>query len=110
MEQSTKSQPHKCKQIIRECFWEYNMTIPDILEMAEKGSGREKNFLFSTIMENATDVLQSLRIFSIADQKKMILQYKAPRFNHHFLDKRHKVVKYLLTGQKVDIPELRWNI
>jgi hypothetical protein len=78
--------------------------------MIDSGSEQEKFFLFAKILENATDVLNGLSIFTSEDQKKMILRYKVSEFNHHFLDKRHKVLLYLLAGQQVDIPELRWNI
>lgn len=86
------------------------MSSSEILEMAQNGNDQEKFFLFTKIMENATDILKSLSIFSISDQKKMVLLYNSPKFNNNFLEKRHKIVKYFLTDQKVDIPELRWNI
>lgn len=99
-----------CQQINQECFWEYHMSNSEILKMAQKGSDQEKYFLFTKIIENATDVLKSLRIFNINDQKKMIMRYKPSKFNHKFLEKRHKIVKYFLTGKKVDVPELQWNL
>lgn len=112
MEKTTEPNTHTsyCRQIIRECFWEYNMTCSEIVEMAQNGSDQEKKFLFAKIMENATDVLKSLSIFSTSDQKNLIFDYNAPAFKKNFLEKRHKIVKYFLTGNKVDIPELRWNI
>lgn len=99
-----------CQEIIRECLWEYNLSSSEILEMAQNGSDQEKYFLFTKILENATDVLKSLLIFSSNDQEKMVLRYCPPRFNHEFLNRRHKIVKYFLTGQKSDIPELRWHL
>jgi len=99
-----------CQQINRECFWEYHMTSAEILKMAQSGSDQEKYFLFTKIIENSTDVLKNIDIFSIDDQKKMAALYKPSNFNHNFLDKRHKIIKYFLTGQKVNIPELRWNL
>lgn len=99
-----------CEEINRECFWEYNFSNSEILKMAQNGSEQEKMFLFSKIMDNATDVLRCLDIFTPVDQQKMALRYKAPLFNHSFLDKRHKIIKYFITKQQVDIPELRWNV
>ncbi len=78
--------------------------------MAQEGSSQEKQFLYAKIMENASDILQSLSIFSISDQKDLTLRYRVPKFNHNFLEKRHKITTYFVTGQQVDIPELRWNI
>ena len=108
-----KKKAHKidtyCQQINQECFWEYHMSNSEILKMAQEGSDQEKFFLFTKIIENATDILKSLRIFNTSDQKKMVMRYNPPNFNHKFLDKRHRIVKYFLTGKKVAIPELQWN-
>ena len=84
------------------------MTNKEILEMAQNGNKQEKYFLFTKIIENSTDILNNIEIFSIDDQKKMISLYKPPNFNYNFLNKRHKIIKYFLTGEKVNIPELQW--
>ena len=97
------------EKINRECLWDYNFTNAEIIELARHGNTREKLFLFSKIMENATDVLKSLNIFSPEDQREMILNYRVPRFNCNFLGRRHKILKYFLLKQNVDIPELRWG-
>ena len=93
----------------RECFWEYCMSNAELLEMAQHGTDQEKFFLFCKILENSQDVLQSLNIFSSGDQKKMLSRYSPPKFNRHFLEKRYKILLYFISGQEVDIPELRWN-
>jgi hypothetical protein len=86
------------------------MSSAEILTMAREGNDQEKFFLFTKIIENGSDVLKSLTIFSISDQKKMILRYHPPNFNLKFLSRRYKIVKFFITGQKADIPELRWNL
>ena len=98
-----------CERIRHECLWEFHFTNDEILEMAMHGDPQEKKFLFSKIMENSTDVLKALNIFSPTDRRKMLLNYKPPKFNHDFLERRHKILNYLITNQSVDIPELRWN-
>lgn len=98
-----------CEKIIQECFWDYRLNSDEILSMARNGTEQEKFFVFTKIIENSQDVLRSLNIFNPSDQKKMLLRYTPPKFNHHFLEKRHNVLKYFLSGQEVDIPELRWN-
>lgn len=97
------------EKIIQECLWEYNFTDSEIIELARRGNKREKMFLFAKIMENATDVLKCLNIFSPMDQREMILNYKVPKFNYNFLERRHKIIKYFITKQDVDIPLLRWE-
>ena len=86
------------------------MTVEELLELAQNGTEQEKDFLFSKCMEGSTDILQSLRIFSEADRRKMISRYTPPTFNHHFLDRRYKIVKYFLTGEQISIPELQWTV
>lgn len=111
MKQHIESSLHEyCQRIIQECFWEYKMTEDEILDLAKKGSAQEKYFLFTKILENATDVLKSLRVFSVADQQDLIRRYIPPKFNRFFLERRHKILKYFLLKEQTDIPELRWNI
>lgn len=102
--------PDECKKILHECFWEYKLTETELLKIAHNGTEQEKLFLFGKILENSQNVLRSLNIFSTVDQKKLIRCYTPPKFNRHFFRKRYKVLKYFITGQKVDIPELRWNL
>ncbi|MCI5150593.1 MAG: hypothetical protein D3916_14615 [Candidatus Electrothrix sp. MAN1_4] len=86
------------------------MSVEELLQLARNGTEQEKYFVFTKCMEGSTDVLQSLGIFSEADRKTMIGRYTPPKFNHHFLDRLYKIVKYFLTGEQVNLPELQWNI
>lgn len=99
-----------CQKIIQECFWEYKITEDELVDMAKKGNKQEKYFLFTKIFENATDVLKSLSIFSLADQQDMLRRYTPPKFNGFFLKRRYKILRYFLLNEQTDIPELRWNI
>ncbi|RJQ24537.1 hypothetical protein C4565_09535 [Candidatus Parcubacteria bacterium] len=96
-------------KINQECLWEYNFTNAEIIELARHGNKQEKMFLFSKILENATDVLKCLNIFSPRDQHEMVLSYNVPKFNYNFLERRHKILKYFITNEEVDIPELKWE-
>lgn len=98
------------KRIKQECFWEYHLSVAEILDMAKNGTDQEKYFLFAKIIENTSDVLKSLEIFSMSDLKEFIRRYETPKFNKGFLEKRYSIVKWFLTGQKVNIPELRWTL
>nr|MBF0222902.1 hypothetical protein [Desulfobulbaceae bacterium] len=106
----TAPQHRDCERIKRECFWEYHLSVVEILNMAKNGTDQEKYFLFAKIIENASDVLKSLEIFSMSDLKEFIRRYETPKFNKGFLEKRYSIVKWFLTGQKVNIPELRWTL
>jgi hypothetical protein len=99
-----------CQKIIQECFWEYKMTVDELLELAKKGSKQEKYFLFTKILENATDVLKGLSVFALADQQDMLRRYTPPKFNRFFLERRYNILKYFLLNEQTDIPELQWSI
>jgi hypothetical protein len=98
-----------CERVRRECLWEYTFTEAEIFAMARKGTNREQMFLFSKLIENSTDILDDLSLFSPGDQQKLILGYKVPAFNCSFLNKRHKILQYFINNEDIDIPELRWN-
>lgn len=95
--------------INRDCFWEYDFSDSDIIQMARQGDDRQKIFLFNKIIENAPDVLKSLAIFRPEDQRKLLIQYRVPAFKKDFLERCHKILKYLVAHQEVDIPELQWE-
>jgi hypothetical protein len=99
-----------CEKIRRECFWVFTFTESEIYIMARRGTDREKLFLFSKLIENSSDLLKALAIFSPGDQQKLINTYKVPSFNSFFLEKRHKILRYFINNENVDIPQLRWNI
>lgn len=95
--------------INNECFWEYDFSNSDIIQMARYGTEQEKMFLFTKIMENAGDVLKSLNIFSPGDQHELLRKYHVSDFKHNFLGRRHKILKHIITDEEVDIPELKWS-
>lgn len=98
----------RCRQILRECFWDYRISEEELRELAEQGTEQEKYFLFAKIIENSTDVLNSIRLFSPKDQLLLLLRYVPPGFNRHFLRRRYDILRYFLLGEQTDIPELRW--
>jgi hypothetical protein len=99
----------RSERIQRECFWEFNLDASEIYAMARKGTDRDKMFIFSKLIENSTNILNDLSLFTLRDQRRMIHGYKVPAFNFSFLNRRHKILRHLIANEKVDIPELRWN-
>jgi len=96
--------------IIKECFWDYDFSENDISNILENGSEKEKIFIFSKILENSCNVLKALKIFNDIELSELLRLYKVPKFNSDFLNKRYKIIKYLILKESVDIPELKWRI
>lgn len=100
---------YNIERILSECFWDYNFSEDEILNIVNNGNKREKNFLFEKIFINSTDVLCDIEIFVKKDITEFLANYKVPKFNFNFLNRRYKILKFLILKQKVDIPELRWE-
>ena len=97
------------EQIIKECFWDYNFEINDIVKIVKSGSFNEKMFLFQKILSNSSDVLRALRIFSKEDLKKLFNKYKVPQFNKDYLKKRRDIVESVLFNKEIHINGLDWK-
>ena len=97
------------EQIIKECFWDYNFEINDIIKIAKSGSFNEKMFLFQKILSNSSDVLRALRIFSKEDLKKLFNKYKVPQFNKDYLKKRRDIAESVLFNKEIHINGLDWK-
>jgi len=97
------------EQIIKECFWDYNFEINDIVKIVKDGSFNEKMFLFQKILSNSSDVLRALRIFSKEDLKKLFNKYKVPQFNKDYLKKRRDIAESVLFNKEIHINGLDWK-
>ena len=76
-------------RLIKDCFWEYNFTSDDILDMAKGSDWRKKSFLFEKILLNSTKMLQDLKIFNLSNLEKLINDYKIPHFNKKYAFKKY---------------------
>ena len=97
------------EQIIKECFWDYNFEINDIVKIVKDGSFNEKMFLFQKILSNSSEVLRALRIFSKEDLKKLFNKYKVPQFNKDYLKKRRDIAESVLFNKEIHINGLDWK-
>jgi hypothetical protein len=61
--------------ILKDCFWEYNFTKDDIYKLANSTDFKEKEFLFSKILTNATQMIKSVKIFTSDDLKELIASH-----------------------------------
>lgn len=98
------------KKIRSNCFWEYNFSDEELLDIAKNGEKAEKAFLFSKIFEHSTDVLNDLDIFSVDDKQALLKRYFPGGFNKPFLQKRYDVLRHFILGESTCIKELEWRI
>jgi len=101
--------PSRAKNILKSCFWEYTFSENEIEKMAWDKNILKQKFLFEKILSNSSDVLRDLKIFPAENIKKLIREYKVPKFNFKFLNRRYLIVKYYFTAEEVYIPELTWK-
>jgi len=100
---------YNVKRIQKECFWDYNFTYDEIIDMAKGNNEYKRKFLFQKIFANSTAPAWDLQIFNRDYVVKKLKEYKAPRFNNKYFTQRHEALSYIF-GVTDKVPErLRWK-
>tara|TARA_B100000029_G_C17260648_1_gene846171 strand:+ start:110 stop:430 length:321 start_codon:yes stop_codon:yes gene_type:complete len=97
-------------QILKDCFWEYNLNKEKIHKLSTSGEFSEKKFLFEKILLNSTEVFRALEIFNPEDLKVLIEDFKVPEFNYDFIFKRKNIVEVYFLDKPLLIKELQWTV
>lgn len=95
--------------IKKDCFWDYDFEMNDIMEIANGTDYSRKEFLFGKIMQNSTRLLESLSIFSAEDLKNLLSAYCIPGFQASFLTERKEIVAHFYFGQPLKYSILAWH-
>ncbi|MDD3050243.1 MAG: hypothetical protein PHR06_03780 [Candidatus Cloacimonetes bacterium] len=98
------------ERIIKECFWDYKISVADIKEYTSSNDWNLKKFIFEKIFCNSQSLIIDLMIFDKDDLEKLIRKYTIPQFNHDYLEKRHKIIRHVILNEKVRIKELEWRL
>ena len=101
-------QKEQIKNILKECFWEYNFNENDIMSLAKSQDRQEQMFLFTKILENAKELLKSMKIFDKNDLKRLIVSYTLPTFKHDYMLRRLNILEYYFLDKPLTINELKW--
>jgi len=101
-------QKQQTKNILKDCFWEYNFNENDIISLAKSQNRQEQMFLFTKILENAKELLKSMKIFDESDLKRLIESYTLPSFKHDYMARRLNIVEYFFLDKPLTINELKW--
>lgn len=96
------------QRIIRECFWDLNMT-PDDLESIINGHNlSQKKIIFNKILENSTHLFKDLTIFPHNDLEQLLKAYKVPSFNTDYFFRRKNLVEVYFFDKPLQVTELQW--
>jgi hypothetical protein len=98
----------QAKRILKECFWEYDFDVDDLLHLATSDHERDKRFLFEKILLNSTKLFVDLKIFEREQLKKLIESYKVPTFNHDYIARRKNMAEVYFLNKPITVNELRW--
>jgi len=101
-------QKYQLKNILEECFWEYSFNEEDIISLAKSQDKQEQIFLFSKILENAKELIKSMKIFNESDLTSLIETYIVPSFKHEYMARRLNIVEYYFLDKPLIINELKW--
>ena len=98
------------KRIIKNCFWDVDITEERIISIVKGNDFNQKKQLFRKILLNSTRVLNDLKIFDKKELKLMIEEFKVPQFNHDYIFRRHNIVEVYFLEKPLLIEELKWAI
>ena len=101
-------QKTQIKTILKECFWEYNFNEEEILSLAKSQDKKEQIFLFAKILENAKELIKSMKIFDRSALKSLIESYTIPTFKREYMARRFNIVEYYFLDKPLTINELKW--
>ena len=80
-----------------------------IMAIFEKNNPAEKRFIFTKIFVNSTNVLKVLEIFPLAEIKQFLDEFRAPRHNREYLQRKRAIVRHLMLNEPVLVKELGWR-
>jgi hypothetical protein len=96
--------------IIKECYWDYNITEDDILNIIESDDFRLKQKLFSKIIYNSRDRIKSLQIFKRDELKKLFNSFSTGKVYHEKYIIRHLLVlRNIFLDENNIIEGLEWK-
>ncbi len=103
MDEQFKSQ-EKIKEIItnilKECYWDYNISESDILNITNSEDIRLKQKLFAKIIYNSKDKLRGLQIFKNGDLKELFNSF-SPIYHEKYINKHIMVLRNILLSEKI---------
>lgn len=94
--------------IIKECYWDYNITENDILNIVNSEDMRLKQKLFAKIIYNSKDKLRGLQVFKNEDLKELFNSF-SPAYREKYIKKHVLALRNILLNENNRIESLEWK-
>jgi len=96
-------------QILKDCYWDYNITANDINSIVVSNNFRKKQQLFSKIIYNSTD--KALSLHFLFDKETLLLLFSAFKssYNKEYIDRYILVLRNILLGEENYVESLAWK-
>ena len=95
-------------RIIRECFWDSNISTEEIERIVSGDDHRKKSQLFEKILLNSSHYLLDLQLFDRDDLRLLLEEYQPPEFNNEHAFRRKNIAEVFFFDKKLQIRELQW--
>ncbi len=95
-------------RILKDCFWDLDLSENDIKEIVQGDDERKKMMLFEKILLNSTAFFKDLEIFTKNELKKLLENYPLPSFNKDFAFRRKNMAEVFFLDKPLLISELQW--
>ena len=98
------------ERILKECFWDMDISKETIKNIVNGKNIREKSFLFDKIIKNSGRLFIDLNIFKKEELEKLIENYKVPNFNKNYISRRKNLAEVYFLNKPLLIDELKWIV
>jgi len=95
-------------RIIKDCFWDLNISEADIKNIVKSDDERKKKMLFEKILLNSTVLFKDLKIFDLHLLETYLENYTIPRFNSNYAFRRKNMAEVYFFDKPLLIEELKW--
>ncbi|MGM0609316.1 MAG: hypothetical protein ACQESP_12980 [Candidatus Muiribacteriota bacterium] len=96
------------QRILKDCFWDLNVTKDDIKNIINSDDTKKINMLFEKILLNSTALFHDLEVFDKKQLKTLLENYKTPRFNGEYAFRRKNMAEVYFFDKPLLIDELKW--
>lgn len=101
--------PKSKDDIIKEVFWDYNMTADGVDEILKGSDDRKKKWLLCKFIANLSNPFDIFKFIPKDDFKKILSTIDEKEFKHHFQKNRLKILRNIYLKEKNIIPEAEWK-
>lgn len=96
-------------QLIKDCFWDYNISEADIHKILESSDWRKKEKLFSKIIYNSTDKARTLQALFDKETLTKLFSKFTVTYNDKYIYRYILVLKNIILGENNHIESLAWK-